>query len=275
MEITRLASILGTLGLLLTIGGLGLPLLVPEAENSGSIVLGIGTLCLLGYVGIHFQGLVRGSRKRSARLGTHSIIAILLAALAVGLTNFLADKHAPEWDFSETKNFTLSRQTYQVLRDLPREVTIKVFTHEGSPGYGPYHDLLTTYANESPLLIWLPLFNQEEWRSPITWSHALLITFVLDILVGTYFVFGTGGSRESPFQALYFLIPTLAVFLREPVSRVVFYVTLVAIAYSVTSLIANDNHDEARDTRQNLAHWFVSVASFVAAAVIGLLTRPL
>lgn len=152
MEITRLASILGALGLLLTIGGLGLPLLVPEAENSGSIVLGIGTVCLLGYVGIHFQGLVRGSRKRSARLGTHSILAILLAALAVGLTNFLANKHAPEWDFSETKNFTLSRQTYQVLRDLPREVTIKVFTHEGSPGYGSYHDLLTTYANESPLL---------------------------------------------------------------------------------------------------------------------------
>jgi ABC-type uncharacterized transport system involved in gliding motility auxiliary subunit len=152
MEITRLASILGALGLLLTIGGLGLPLLVPEVENSGSIVLGIGTVCLLGYVGIHFQGLVRGSRKRSARLGTHSILAILLAALAVGLTNFLADKHAPEWDFSETKNFTLSRQTYQVLRDLPREVTIKVFTHEGSPGYGSYHDLLTTYANESPLL---------------------------------------------------------------------------------------------------------------------------
>lgn len=138
--------------MLLTVGGIGLPLLVPETENSSSIVLGIGTLCLLGYVGIHFQGLVRGSRKRSARLGTHSILAILLAALAVGLTNFLADKHAPEWDFSETKNFTLSRQTYQVLRDLPREVAIRVFTHEGSPGYGSYHDLLTTYANESPLL---------------------------------------------------------------------------------------------------------------------------
>ena len=152
MEITRLASILGALGLLLTAGGLGLPLLVPEAENSGSIVLGIGTVCLLGYVGIHFQGLVRGSRKRSARLGTHSILAILLATLAVGLTNFLADKHAPEWDFSETKNFTLSRQTYQVLRVLPRDVAIKVFTHEGSPGYGSYHDLLTTYANESPHL---------------------------------------------------------------------------------------------------------------------------
>ena len=152
MEITRLASLLGVLGLLLTIGGLGLPLLMPKTENYASLILGVGTLCLLGYVSIHFQGLVKGSRKRSTRLGTHSILAILLAALAVGLTNFLANKHAPEWDFSETKNFTLSRQTYQVLRDLPREVAIRVFTHEGSPGYGAYHDLLTTYGNESPLL---------------------------------------------------------------------------------------------------------------------------
>ena len=70
----------------------------------------------------------------------------------MGLTNFLAAKHAPEWDFSETKNFTLSRQTYQVLRALPREVSIKVFTRDGSPGYGAYQDLLTTYDKESPLL---------------------------------------------------------------------------------------------------------------------------
>jgi ABC-type uncharacterized transport system involved in gliding motility auxiliary subunit len=96
--------------------------------------------------------LVRGSRKRSTRLGTHSILALLLAGLAVGLINFLASKHGPEWDFSETKNFTLSRQTYQVLRALPREVSIHVFTRDGSPGYGAYQDLLTTYAKESPLL---------------------------------------------------------------------------------------------------------------------------
>ena len=152
MEITRIASILGAIGLLLTLGSFGLPLLAPEAESASSLLLGIGTLCLLGYVGIHFQGLVRGSGKRSTRLGTHSILAILLASLAVGLTNYLADKHAPEWDFSETKNFTLSRQTYQVLRALPREVNIYVFTRDGSPGYGAYQDLLTTYEKESPLL---------------------------------------------------------------------------------------------------------------------------
>ena len=152
MEVTRLATILGAIGLLLTIGGFGIPLLAPEAESMSSIVLGIGTLCLLSYVVIHFQGLLRGSQQRSTRLGAQSVFAIALAALALGLTNFLADKHGPEWDFSETKNFTLSRQTYQVLRALPREVNIHVFTREGSPGYGPYQDLLTTYDKESPLL---------------------------------------------------------------------------------------------------------------------------
>ncbi len=152
MEITRVATLLGAAGLLLALGGFSLPLLVPEAENTSSIVLGIGTLCLLSFVGIHFQELVRGSRKRSTRLGAQSILAIFLAGLAVGLTNHLANKHAPEWDFSETKNFTLSRQTYQVLRALPREVNIQVFTREGSPGYGAYQDLLTTYDKESSLL---------------------------------------------------------------------------------------------------------------------------
>jgi len=152
MEITRLATILGAAGLLLTLGGLGIPLLAPGTETSASVLVGIGTLGLLGYVGIHWRGLVSGSRKRSTRLGTHSLLAILLAALAVGFTNFLAAKHAPEWDFSETKNFTLSRQTYQVLRALPREVAIKVFTREGSPGFGAYQDLLLTYDKESPLL---------------------------------------------------------------------------------------------------------------------------
>ncbi len=152
MEITRLATILGSGGLVLALGGLGLPILAPEAGNIASIVLGVGTLCILGYVGIHIRRLTTGSRKRTTRLGTHSILAILLAGSAVGLTNFLAAKHAPEWDFSETKHFTLSRQTYQVLRALPREVRIKVFTRNGSPGYGAFQDLLTTYAHESPLL---------------------------------------------------------------------------------------------------------------------------
>ena len=68
------------------------------------------------------------------------------------IINFLAARHAPQWDLSETQNFTLTRQTYQVLRELKREVTIKVFAHERSPLFGAFRDLFNTYTNETPKL---------------------------------------------------------------------------------------------------------------------------
>jgi ABC-type uncharacterized transport system involved in gliding motility auxiliary subunit len=152
MEVTRLSSILGMTGIVFALTGLILPRIYPDAGNLASILLGLGTLCLLGYFTWHFRRLTAFAQTRSSRLGAHSLGSLLLAGVVVGLMNFLAAKHAPEWDFSETQNFTLSRQTYQVLRTLPREVGIKVFTHERSPGYGAYQDLLTTYAKESPLI---------------------------------------------------------------------------------------------------------------------------
>jgi len=152
MEVTRLLSILRIAGIVLALIGLSLPMVSPHSGNLASILLGIGTLCLLGYFALHFRSLTTLARTRSTRLGAHSLLSVLLAGVVVGLINFLAAKHAPQWDFSETQNFTLSRQTYQVLRALPRKVGITVFTHEGSPGYGAYQDLLTTYAKESPLI---------------------------------------------------------------------------------------------------------------------------
>ncbi|MDT3779562.1 Gldg family protein [Nitrospira sp. MA-1] len=147
-----MASILGIAGTILVLIGLGLPLFQPAGGSLSSILLGLGTLCLLGYFAFHFRSLTALARTRSTRLGAHSLFSVLLAGVVVALLNFLAAKHAPEWDFSETQNFTLSRQTYQVLRTLPREVKMTAFTHEGSPGYGGYQDLLTTYAKESPLI---------------------------------------------------------------------------------------------------------------------------
>ncbi len=152
MEVTRVSSILGIAGTLFALIGIGLPIFHPAGGSLSSILLGLGTLCLLGYFAFHFRSLTALARTRSTRLGAHSLFSVLLAGVVVALLNFLAAKHAPEWDFSETQNFTLSRQTYQVLRTLPREVNMTAFTHEGSPGYGGYQDLLTTYAKESPLI---------------------------------------------------------------------------------------------------------------------------
>jgi len=152
MEIARLSTPFIMLGLVLILGGFGLPLFFPQAESWSSALLSIGGLLLATYFVLHIRSFAVIAGNRSTRLGLHSILSVMLAGTIVVLCNFLAARHAPEWDFSETQNFTLSRQTYEVLRNLPREVSIKVFSHEGSPGYGPYQDLLTTYDRESPLV---------------------------------------------------------------------------------------------------------------------------
>lgn len=148
----RVCTLFAVLGLLLAISGFGLPLFLPEFGTWASVLLGAGGLLLAASFILHFRSITTFTRNRSTRMGLHSLFSVMLAGMIVALGNFLAARHAPEWDFSETQNFTLSRQTYEVLRNLPREVQVKVFTHEGSPGYGPFQDLLTTYAHESPLV---------------------------------------------------------------------------------------------------------------------------
>lgn len=107
----------------------------------------------------------------------------------------------------------------------------------------------------------------------ISWSTALQSMFVLDILCVTAIVFQTGGSRSSPFQALYFLIPTLAILLREPAKGLVVYLILVVTFFTIG--MAKNLETRAESIPQHrFAYWFVSVSSFIVAVVIGFLTRP-
>ena len=152
MEITRLAPPLGILGGILALTGLVLPLFFPDAGWIVTTCEVLALVCLAVFFRIHFQSIKVFSARRTTRLGFNSLISVILALTILVIINFLAARHAPQWDLSETQNFTLTRQTYQVLRELKREVTIKVFAHERSPLFGAFRDLFHTYTNETPKL---------------------------------------------------------------------------------------------------------------------------
>ena len=152
MELTRLFPFLGIVGGVMTVLGLLLPLIVPRIEAIGAIVAVLGLLCLGIYVFAHFTSFQTFSSRRSTRLGVTSLFGFILATAIVVIVNFLAARHAPQWDLSETQHFTLASQTYQVLRELPRNVAVKVFAHQGSPAFRSFRDLLRTYAAESSKL---------------------------------------------------------------------------------------------------------------------------
>jgi ABC-type uncharacterized transport system involved in gliding motility auxiliary subunit len=149
MELTRLFPTLGIVGGVLAVIGLILPIFLRQAEWIVTVLEVLALLCLGIYLSAHFQSLKAFSARRSTRLGVSSILGFILATAIVVIINFLAARHAPQWDLSETQYFTLAPQTYQVLRELPREVAIKVFAHQGSPAFRAFRDLLMTYSGET------------------------------------------------------------------------------------------------------------------------------
>ena len=149
MEIGRLLPALGVTGVILALTGLIVPFFFPQLNWVTTVSETLALLCFITLFVFHFQRIKQFSQQRSTRLGLNSVIAVILVGAIVVIMNFLAARHAPEWDFSETQHFTLSRQTYQVLRKLEQPVDIKVFSHERSSNYASFHDLLTTYAKET------------------------------------------------------------------------------------------------------------------------------
>lgn len=119
--------------------------------------------------------------------------------------------------------------------------------------------------------LWLGLFQNTTF-SGVPDRTATLIVFLINIAITTILVAGTGGSGASPFQPIFFLIPTLALLLFEPSVRVVIYATLVSVCFTFLLVRAEPLH-EAQRRGAKKAYGFVSVASLAIAVLIGLLTR--
>ena len=148
MVIKHLLPILGILGIGAGVGGLLLP--QTTAQSTIFLLEGIALVCLVIYFAGNWTRLKTFSGSRSTRLGFNGILSILLMAGILTIINFLVIRHGGRWDLSETQNFSLAPQTLQVLGQLKQNVRVMVFSHERSPGFRTYRDLLEGYAYTSP-----------------------------------------------------------------------------------------------------------------------------
>jgi ABC-type uncharacterized transport system involved in gliding motility auxiliary subunit len=140
---------LGVIGMALAVAGAVGYSFAPENLWLVYSLEGSALLCLSIYVVAHFSGLKAFSARRSTRIGANSLLMILLFIGILAIVNFLAARHSIRWDLSENQNFSLAPQTYRVLRNIPREVTITVFTREKDPGYQAYKERLDSYRQAS------------------------------------------------------------------------------------------------------------------------------
>jgi hypothetical protein len=101
----------------------------------------------------------------------------------------------------------------------------------------------------------------------------------------TILVFLTGGGSESVFSPIYFIVPALAIFLREPLGRVITYLIVVSLAFTITLLRVDitesriapslriNRLDDSKGYADKIALWFVSISCFTFATYIGYITR--
>ncbi len=132
--------------------------------------------------------------------------------------------------------------------------------------------VLLLLSNELSAL-WRPLISGRQLAS-IDSAVAIILMFVIDIVWVCLLVCGTGGSMSSPFAPMFFIVPALAIFLREPVGHTLIYVGMVAVGFSLGLILYNLDGLEVGTRRRPVAYWFVSVACFALTTVVGLATAP-
>lgn len=143
---------LGIVGILLGIGGMVAYSLRPDWLWAVTISEGLALACLVSFFVLHFETVKAFSGRRSTKMGLNSLLMVVFFTSILVIVNFLAARHSVRWDLSENQNYTLAPQTYRVLRTLPRDVKITVFTREKDPGYQVFKERLESYRQASTKL---------------------------------------------------------------------------------------------------------------------------
>lgn len=143
---------LGIIGVVLGLAGMITYSLRPDWLWAVTIAEGLGLVCLVLFFVFHFEAVKAFSGRRSTRMGLNSFLMVVLFTGILIIVNFLASRHSIRWDLSENQNFTLAPQTHRVLRGLPHDIKITVFTREKDPGYQVFKERLESYRQASPKL---------------------------------------------------------------------------------------------------------------------------
>lgn len=135
-----------------------------------------------------------------------------------------------------------------------------------------------------------PMFGDLAFSGALSRNTTFLVLFISDLLITFRLIQVTGGSKSSPFTAILFLLPTVAIFLREPASRFIPYALLAATLYIVGLLIDRSNDKTVDVLRGALgggppdfsivrtdtpAHAIVNLGCLLIGTATGYVTRPL
>lgn len=123
------------------------------------------------------------------------------------------------------------------------------------------------------LLFSKPVFGDLEFPG-ISKSVAFILVFLFDLVGAATLILVTGGSRDSPFSAILFSLPALAIFLRESPERFLSYALVAATLFLlVQTNIARSTLGDNPNYKS--AFTWVTLLCLMLSTLLGYATRPL
>ena len=123
----RFVPHLGSLGLGLLLAGLALRLFQPGRESIWQSFLVTGLILSLFYLFTHWQHIMIFARRRSSRYGANaSFLSIIVVSIIIAI-NWISFGHEKRWDFTATRQYSLSDQTIKILGDLNSKLELVLF----------------------------------------------------------------------------------------------------------------------------------------------------
>src|SRR5215831_4519336 len=89
-------------------------------------------------------------KSRTTQYGAYAAVYILVIVAVLGAINFLANRYDKSYDATANKQFSLSDQTINQVKKLPRDVTVYYF--DETTRFPQARDLLDRYSSLSPKL---------------------------------------------------------------------------------------------------------------------------
>ena len=125
------------------------------------------------------------------------------------------------------------------------------------------------FISESFFKIWGPLF-QGIGISTISTHAAVFFVFIVNLIIITYLIWLSGGVQSSPFTAVLFMLPALAIFLRLQSYVFIICTVYAALAYLIILYL----HEDRARLKGRHANAVVNTLCLVLTALIGFITRP-
>ncbi len=132
-------------GLFVVAAGLVVALFTGKMGWVPGVILALGTVLLLAAALGRPADVRRALTGRQARYGSNALAMSLILLAILAIVNFLSNRHHARWDLTGTRQYSLSGQTIQILKDLKEPVKITAFYSPADSTQATLKDLLAEY----------------------------------------------------------------------------------------------------------------------------------